>query len=174
MRYVAFLRGINVGGHKLIKMDELSKIFASFGLKNIKTLLQSGNVIFDAPKSNTLIKKLEAGLLKSLGYEVKVLLRSIDEIEEIIKLDPFKGIEADKDTKLYVTFLPEAPKEKPPLPYVSAKEGYEIINITDREVYMVTHRLKNGAFGSFAYIEKTFGKYSTTRNWNTVLKLENF
>ncbi len=170
MKYVAFLRGINVGGHKLIKMEELNSIFVSFGLKNVKTFLQSGNVIFEAPKSNTLVKKIEAGLFKALGYEVKVLLRSIAEIEEMIKLDPFKNIEADKDTKLYVTFLPEVPKEKPPLPYISEKEGYEIINITDREVYMVTHRLKNGAFGSFAYIEKTFGKYSTTRNWNTILK----
>ncbi|HET9135245.1 MAG TPA: DUF1697 domain-containing protein [Candidatus Kapabacteria bacterium] len=171
MKYVAFLRGINVGGHKLIKMDELTSIFSSFGLKNVKTLLQSGNVIFEVPTSSTLVKKIESGLLKSLGYEVKVILRSIDEIEAMIALDPFKQYEASKDTKLYVTLLPEAPSAMPKLPYVSEKEGFEIIQIEGGEIYTVTHRLKSDTFGSLAYIEKTFGKYSTTRNWNTILKL---
>lgn len=173
MRYVAFLRGINVGGHKIIKMPELTEIFLSFGLENVKTLLQSGNVLFDWSKATntSVVKKLETGLLKKLGYEVKVLVRTIPEVEAILHANPFGTIKEGSDIKLYVTFLPEPAKEQPVLPYVSKKDGFEIIAITGQEIYTVAHRLPDGRYGSLGYIEKTFGKYSTTRNWNTVMKL---
>lgn len=72
--YAAFLRGINVGGKKVIKMEDLSRILSSLGFKNVKTTIQSGNVIFETSETNSavLTKKIEKKLQKSLRYEVSV------------------------------------------------------------------------------------------------------
>src|SRR5712675_1336554 len=79
IRYVAFLRAINVAGQKLIKMEELARIFTAAGLKNARTYIQSGNVIFDSSSANAvaLRKKIENALLNVLGFEVIVMLRPL-------------------------------------------------------------------------------------------------
>src|SRR5438552_19199303 len=106
-KYIAFLRGINVSGQKLIKMEDLSRMFAEFGFHNVKTYIQSGNVIFETaePNPDTLTEKIEQGLHESLGYEVTVILRTFLEVEDLVKRDPFKGTKADGNAKMYVTFL---------------------------------------------------------------------
>ena len=92
IRYVAFLRAINVAGQKLIKMEELARIFTAAGLKNVRTYIQSGNVIFDATSANAvaLRKKIEQALLNVLGYEVTVMVRPLADIEEIVR-DLYEG-----------------------------------------------------------------------------------
>ena len=100
-KYVAFLRGINVGGHKLIKMAELARLFTSFGLKNVRTYIASGNVLFEtAEGADTVGGRIEEGLKRALGYGVKVMLRTISEIEDIINLDPFCTVEASENVRL--------------------------------------------------------------------------
>ena len=93
-RHIAFLRGINVGGHRLIKMDELARIFTAAGLKNVRTYIQSGNVIFDTASVNAaaLQKKIEKTLRNVLGYEVPVMIRRLADIKEIVRRNPFKKI----------------------------------------------------------------------------------
>ena len=95
-KYIAFLRGINVGGKKIVKMQDLAAIFVAGGFKNVKTHIQSGNVIFEASikNSSTLTKKIESNLQESLGYAVPVLLRTISELAVLIKSDPFNKIKA--------------------------------------------------------------------------------
>ena len=107
MKYVAFLRGINVSGQKIIKMENLREMFSSFGFKNVTTYIQSGNVLFETAKTNaqTLTKKIESGLQKALGYDVTVLVRTVDEMVEIVKRNPFKNIKADEEKLLYVTLF---------------------------------------------------------------------
>lgn len=79
--YIAFLRGINVGGKKTIKMEDLVRVFASMGFRNVRTFIQSGKVIFDAPETgDVLTRKIEKKLLKSFGYEVLVVLRTSDDL----------------------------------------------------------------------------------------------
>ena len=91
-RYVAFLRGINVGGRGILKMKDLARMFVSAGCENVRTTIQSGNVIFEARAKNadTLHRKVEKRLRDHLGMEVKVLLRTVREVENLAKLDPFK------------------------------------------------------------------------------------
>ncbi len=174
MKYVAFLRGINVGGNNVIKMDKLKAGFESLGFKNVKTFIQSGNVIFDSAMTNSeaIGKKIEAGLLKEYGSEIKVMVRTSDEIDKMIELDPFKNIPADKKTKLYVCFAHDEIKSKPKLPIISEKEACEIIAIEGKELFVVSREIKNGRYGfPNIFIEKELAKYSTTRNWNTICKM---
>jgi len=173
-RYVAFLRAINVGGQRLIKMEELARIFTAAGLKNVRTYIQSGNVIFDSSSANAvaLRKKIEKALLNVLGFEVIVMLRPLADIEEIVKRNPFKKTKADADQALFVVFLSEEPRQNPKLPLTSIVENLEVLEVTDRAAFIVLRRKKNGLF-SFPnkFIEKELGVSGTTRNWNTVNKI---
>src|SRR4051812_9425679 len=90
-RYVAFLPGINVGGHRIVKMDALTRAFEKAGMKKVKTILASGNVLFETsdPDPVAVCASIEAGLEKSLGHPVGVVLRTLAQIEKLAKKDPF-------------------------------------------------------------------------------------
>ncbi|TAK58164.1 MAG: DUF1697 domain-containing protein [Bacteroidetes bacterium] len=181
-RYIAFLRGINVSGQKIIKMEELRKIFEGMKFPNVKTYIQSGNVIFDSSEKNAekLTQKIEKGLVKALGYDVAVILRSKEEIAEIVTLDPFnissgtlqyKKTKAG-DAKPYVVFVSLAPGNIPKLPMVSPKGDVEIVGVHKNTFFCLSHPLPNGTRGfPNAFIEKEFKIPATTRNWNTVNKV---
>lgn len=173
IQYVAFLRGINVGGQKTIKMDELKKAFESLGFKNVKTLLASGNVLFDAPqKSPTLRKRIEERLKQKFGHEVHVILRTIVEIQELANSNPFKKIPVTSQTRLYVTFLSEEPKSSLKIPYESPEKDFKIVRVSNGEVCSVVILSANrGTVDAMSILEKEFGRKVTTRNWNTVNKL---
>lgn len=168
-KYYAFLRGINVGG-RVVKMDALTEIFLSLKLKNVKTFIQSGNVIFESTEKEkkALAGKIEKKLLKELGYEVPALLRTEEELKELIKSDPFGGMKA----KTYVVFIAEELREKPKLSHVSEKDGVKILGIRKADIFCESLPLKAGRWGfPNAYIEKQFKVPATTRNWNTVTKI---
>lgn len=173
IKYVAFLRGINVGGHKLIKMADLARIFSSLKLQNVRTYIVSGNVIFETVDTDqeVLAKRIENGLHKALGYEVAVILRTVSELEALVKLDPFKPVKADGEIKKYVTFLSEKHQSKLKVPALSPKKDWEIIHLNPREVFIVAFPVKGRYGESMSLIEKEFGKSVTTRNWNTVIKI---
>src|ERR1700740_4410 len=105
--YIAILRGINVSGHKLIKMDALRKLFDNMGFKNTKTYIQSGNVVFQdkQAKIQDLEKKIAGSILKEFGFEVPVLVKEADELEAVLKNNPFINKQKEDVTKLHVTFL---------------------------------------------------------------------
>ncbi len=174
IRYVAFLRAINIAGQKLIKMEELARIFTAAGFKNARTYIQSGNVIFDAASANAggLRKKIETTLQSVLGYEVTVILKPLAEIEAIVKRNPFRKVKAGADVVVFVVFLSGEPKRTPILPLVSKTENVEIFEVKDRTAFIVSHRRKNGWFGyPNKFVEKELGVLGTTRNWNTVNKI---
>lgn len=174
MGFAVLLRGVNVGGSKIIKMEELGKIFVSMGFKNSRTFIQSGNVVFQHVEldCNAHIEKIEKGLNKSLGYPVQVHIRTGVEMEEIVKLDPFKKVKPDDRSHCFVTFLSKEPTSKLKVPYLSPKKDFEILHVCKREVYSVSHPLPNGRFGNpVPFIEKELDKSATTRNWNTVVKM---
>ena len=169
-RYVAFLRGINVSGQKLIKMETLKEMFNVPGFKNVVTYIQSGNVIFDAKDTDTdvLRKKVEKLLHKALGYEVVTIVRSVDQIREAIAANPFLNL--NEDQKLYVHFLSEVPDAAlfPLLDKVKAEnEDFKVVNT---ELYLVSIAYGNTKLSN-AFIEKKLGVASTARNWNTVNKI---
>jgi len=169
--YVAFLRAINVGGHKLIKMEALRRAFESLGCKNVRTYIQSGNVIFDSASVNsvTLSRKIEKRLKEVFGHEVTVILRELSELEALVKRNPFKRVKADAGVMLFAVFLSEEPKTKPKLPLVSTTENLEVFEIKDRAAFIVSRR----GFPNL-FVEKQLGVLGTTRNWNTVNKIVRF
>jgi uncharacterized protein (DUF1697 family) len=177
MVYVALLRGINVGGQKLIKMKELARIFTDAGLKNVRTYIASGNVIFESGSANkaALNRRIEKALQQTLGYEVTVVLRTLSEIESIVKRNPFKKYEASKDVMLCVVFLANEPKTKPKLPLVSMTDNLEVFEVAEGMACVVLRRKKTGWFGfPNNFVEKQLSVAGTTRQWRSVTKLLKF
>ena len=165
-KYVAFLRAVNVGGTKIIKMNELRMMFDSFGLRNVQTHIQSGNVIFEARASSTLEAKIEKQLEKTLGYKTEVFLRSMEEVESIANQNRFQP---EEDETLHVVFLRAKPAksqidnlEK----FNSAADEFAVIG---REVYNLRHDRDRSVFSN-NFIEKIFNR-TTTRNITTVKKI---
>jgi uncharacterized protein (DUF1697 family) len=177
MIYVALLRGINVGGRRLIKMKELARIFTDAGLKNVRTYIASGNVIFESGSANrdALTRKIEKALHQTLGYEVTVVLRTLSEIESIVNRNPFKKYEASKDVMLCVVFLANEPETKPNLPLVSLTDNLEVFEIAEGTACVVSRRKKTGWFGfPNNFVEKQLSVTGTTRQWSSVRKLLKF
>lgn len=170
-KYIAFLRAINVGG-RVVKMDALKQHFALPGFKNISTYIQSGNVIFEHTSTDAaaLTKKIEQKLQKELGYEVKTLLKTVPELETVIKNNPFEG--HSEDMALHVTFLSEKPDTALMEQLSSMQTEFEQFKNLDDILYVL---VKKGKYGetkfSNTFIEKKLKRSATTRNWATVNKL---
>jgi uncharacterized protein (DUF1697 family) len=174
--YVAFLRGINNIGSKTVKMDELKRIFEATGFKNVKTILASGNIVFQTTisETHTIITKTERQLEKKLGYKVNVVLRTLDELRLLLKSNPFNQIKITPQTKLFLTFLSEKPASRLKLPYKSPDNDFIIMGIVGNEIYSVVNLLPNiRPYRIIGFLEKEFGKKITNRNWSTILKIVN-
>lgn len=173
-RYVALLRGINVGGNKIVGMAQLKKAFESIGYENVKTVLASGNVLFDTEEIRRAVlgKQIEEKLKAVFGHEIYVILRTIDEIQRLSDTDPFKKIEINPQTRLYISFLSEKPKGNLKIPYQSPEKDFAILRVSSGEVtsYMTVSPDRNSA-DLMRVLEKEFGKKITTRNWNTLARI---
>ncbi len=172
MRYVALLRGINVGGNTMIKMSELSAMFESLGYQNVKTYINSGNVGFDASKTaeNRLAEMLENAIKERVGKKVSVMVRQQKDIDRVLANNPFDG-EFESHKEMHVLFLSEemsADKEKQLLGATPDGERYKCIG---RELYC---HLPKGVIDSLlgkSFLEKKLKLSATGRNWRTVQKL---
>jgi uncharacterized protein (DUF1697 family) len=177
VRYVAFLRGINVGGNQQVKMDALKKAFEKMGFLSVKTLLASGNVLFDATKVDELklTRQIEETLKDAFGFSIPTLIRPIEELQNLSISDPYKGISVTPQTRLYVTFLSESVKSTLPIPYESLQKDFKILQVSSREVCSVL-TLSGGRTTTnvMGFLEKEYGKRITTRNWNTVHRVLNY
>lgn len=172
--YVALLRAINVGGNHIVRMEELRRAFKVAGYTNISTLLATGNVIFDSPNEDIeeLTDSLEIFLKKRFGFDIPVLLRTMENLKQLVDSDPFKGIKVTNETRLYVSFLSEPRKPSFKVPYVSDNGLFKILRVTPEEVCcMLTLSQDGDSTKLMGMVEKEFGKRVTTRNWNTIKKL---
>ncbi len=169
--YVAFLRGINVGGNKQILMKELAALFEQAGFKNIKTILNSGNVIFEFKETSpeALVKKIEKAISDKFGFDVDVQVRPYDEIKKLVEKNPFKKFEPDKNNYLCVTFLNNFTGKLPS----SEIDAYKLLPIENDTLFSVLDRTKGKTTDFMLILDKTFGKKVTTRNWNTIVKIAN-
>jgi uncharacterized protein (DUF1697 family) len=167
--YVAFLRGINVGGNKIIPMKELAALFEQVGFKNIKTILNSGNVVFEFKETSekVIVKKIEKAIQDKYGFEITVQIRKLDDIKRLIEKNPFKDFKPDKDTHWYVTFLNNFKGKLPSAP----RDSYKLLSIQYDALFTVMDRTKGQSTDIMAFLDKTFGKKVTTRNWNTLVKI---
>jgi len=171
-KYVAFLRGINVGGHNKIKMETLREMFAALQFENVKTYINSGNVIFETAKTadNKLAAKIENAIGKEFTLKIKVMVRTIDEIKDIIKNNPFAGqFENDKD--LHVLFLDEKlPEEKREL-LLSNNNENEMFAVGRREIFCLLRVSVLDSLLGKDYIGKKLKVSATARNWRTVNRI---
>jgi uncharacterized protein (DUF1697 family) len=172
MKYVAFLRGINVGGKNKIKMETLREVCSSLGFSDVKTYINSGNVIFETAKTDEkrLAEKIESAIEKKFGLKIKVIVRSIAEIENIIANNPFDGqFENDKD--LHVFFLDdELPQEKCELLLANNNEN-EMFAVQNREIFCLLRISVLDSLIGKDYIGKKLKVSATARNWRTVNKI---
>ena len=167
--YVAFLRGINGGLNPTLMMDVLKKAFEEFGFQNVKTVIASGNVIFDAEaaKVNELEQMIEKALPKAIGFESATIVYKLDDLQKLEKLNPFKDIEETSKTRPYVTFLKKAPKNKSKL----KGKGFEILRKSGRAVFSVVDLSEGSSPDLMKVLDKEFGKTNTTRGWKTIEKI---
>lgn len=172
MRYIALLRGINLGGANQMKMDDLKAVFSELGFKNVKSYINSGNLAFDASKTveSKLIDKIETAVENKFGRRVHIMVREQADIERVLKNNPFGG-QYESHKHMHVLFLKEPmPAEKAELLLASALPG-EQYAVRDREIYNL---LPNGVAGSLltkGFFEKKPAVPYTGRNWRTVEKL---
>lgn len=172
--YVAFLRGVNVGGKKPIRMKQLAEVLTAAGFRNVRTFIASGNVIFETSAKDParLGRKMEKHLLKAFGCETTVIIRNVDDLRAIVKRNPFKKPTPSANEMLFVTFLASPAPVKPKLPLRSKTENMEVIALTDGAAFIVARRKKTGWFGfPHTFAEKEFKVPTTTRNWTTVVKI---
>lgn len=156
-------------------MEDLRKMFESFGFTKVKTLLNSGNIVFDTEIKDVrnITQKIESVLNNLYKRDIRVIVRTVSDIQALVASDPFKGIVVASDTRLYITFLFEKPTGlKLRIPYESPKKDFKILRVTDTEAISVLSLSPgNGTIKAMDIIGKKFGKDVTTRNWNTVVKV---
>lgn len=167
---VAFLRGVNLGTRKVLSPD-LQAAFEGIGLAGAKTLLASGNVIFDADPEPGLAARIERQLESRFGFEIGTVLRTQDELRSLVAADPFGGRTENADLKLYVTLLAEPLADPIPMPF-GVPGDFEVVRVSAAEIFHEAYRLPNGRFGPGAVaIGKNLGKVLwTNRNWNTIVR----
>jgi uncharacterized protein (DUF1697 family) len=174
-QYVALLRGINVGGKNLIKMSELKACFEALGFKDVRTYIQSGNVLFNPDESDQarLTSQLEEALSTTFNYHSRVVVRSDDEMKDIVTNAP-EGFGSDPATYRYdVIFLKEPLTPAEAMQRVTMKEGVDQAFAGQKVLYF--SRLISKATQSHLTRIITMPIYQsmTIRNWNTTTKLLN-
>ena len=172
-RYIAFLRGINVSGQKIIKMESLRKAFIEEGFTDVKTYIQSGNVIFNSDEADAqkLIQRIEDMIGNHFGFRTDVILRSHIDIESVLNSLQISRLESGEDGKYYITFLKEEYNEPLIVPLFSKNKDVEVIYQNKKDFISVSNLFK-GSYGfPNAFIEKFTGIPATTRNPDTLKKI---
>lgn len=171
-KYIALLRGINVSGQKIIKMDALRTMFEAGGCANVKTYIQSGNVAFEHPEADAgaLRRHVEAHLKASLGYGVPTLLRERNALETVVAGNPFPLDLPEFGKKVYVAFFEQAPSDAAIASIAPYVNELEQLIVKGGEAYLYYAVGLGKAKLTHALIERRLGM-STMRNWNTVTTL---
>jgi uncharacterized protein (DUF1697 family) len=171
--YIALLRGINVSGHKLIKMAALRRSLTALGLTKVQTYLQSGNVVFKtaSDSADALSGKIEQKILHDFGFTVPVLLRTAQELAKVIVRNPFLKDPAVDQSKLHVTFLSDIPPRKALAELSPLLATSEQLQMGGREIYLHCPNGYGNTKVSNVAIEKKLALRATTRNWNTTKAL---
>ena len=170
--YIALLRGINVGGNKMVAMAALRSAFEALGFKDVKTLLQSGNVVFTgaAKPTGVLEATLEQEIGRRIGFTPAFHVRTAEEWRAVVKANPFTEAAAKDPGHLLVTFF-KTPIDRAQVKALQAAiAGSELVQARGRELYM-TFPDGVGTSKAPVLVGKMLGAGGTARNWNTVRKL---
>lgn len=159
--YISLFRGINVGGRHLVKMDALRKLHEDLGFEDVKTLLQSGNVVFRARKADA--AAIETAFETEFGFRSAVILRTGEELQAAATACPFRVEDGNRPNWLAIAFFPGQVDARA-IEALEAYDGPELVEIAEREIFL--------------YYSEGMGRSKlplkgdcTVRNWNTVAKL---
>ena len=170
-RRIVLLRGINLGPNKRVPMAELRELFSGAGFEDVRTYVQSGNVVFKSPKSAAqLVGAIERAISSAFGLDVTVLVRSKQELAKVVAGNPFAGRAAEV-THLHVTFLAAAPAAGRVRDLRAREFAPEELAVHGREVYLHCPNGYGRTKLNNAFLEKQLGVAGTTRNWRTVTTL---
>lgn len=174
MRYIALLRGVNVGGHQ-VKMERLRAVLGEMGLGNVRTYIQSGNVFFDTDDSadrEALTTSIEARLGEEFGFAIPVCLRTVAELEEALALNPFTDRTVTPEMRLCIVFAAQPIPQPAALPIWSPKRDMEVALVTRLDAYVVWY-LINGRPPAVSpnFLGKLLGSASTSRFLHTTAKI---
>ncbi len=165
--FLSILRGINVSGHKQIKMTDLKVLYESLGFKNVTTYIQSGNVIFENNSAKDLSKQIDKKIFEKYNFNVPIIIRTAKEMEAIVNENPFlkeKNIEIEK---LHVTYLDKEPTQENLDKIKDLNYEPDRFYIIGKEIYLYCP----GGYGntklSNTFFENKLKVIATTRNWKT-------
>ncbi len=168
--YIALLRGINVGGHNIIKMADLRTLLESIGLKKAKTYIQSGNILFESEEgARELCRRIEDEIGKSFGFPVPVILRSAEEYEEIIQNCPYPTGSLKEGESVQIAFLAGEPSQEGTNHLHSFPSDKDECKVLGKEVYFFFRQSIRDS--KLAHQLPKLGVTATVRNWKTVIKL---
>ena len=171
-RYVALLRGIAPMNPNM-RNDKLRGVFESLGFENVKTVISSGNVIFDSPSRSVkkLEESIETALPEQLGFTSTTILRSQGQLQKLVDEDPFKGMEHSQTSSLNVTFLKKKKQSSIKFPYQVNDRDYTLLGMYGGAICSVIDLTSAKTPDLMAWLEKQFGKEITTRSWKTVERI---
>jgi uncharacterized protein (DUF1697 family) len=171
--YVAMLRGINVSGHKIVKMERLRGSFEALGFKNVRTYVQSGNVVFEskAAAPSGIGTKIAAQVERDFSFSVPVTVVTSEELGLIIKENPFLGDKGLDVSKLHVTFLSQEAAAAGLKKMAALPAGPDRFHCRARSVYLHCPEGYGNTKLSNNAIERALSVAATTRNWKTVTTL---
>jgi uncharacterized protein (DUF1697 family) len=152
-----------------MRNEKLRGLFEELGFTNVKTVISSGNVLFESPETDTakLEAMIEAALPEKLGFTSTTIVRSLDELQKLVDSGPFAGYEHGPKTSLNVTFLKYAPEHLTPL----EGRGFTVVAVSRREICSVIDTTATKTPDFMTKAEKTFGKQITTRTWKTIERI---
>ncbi len=171
--FIAFLRGINVGGKKTIAMAKLKALLEKVGFEDVKTHLNSGNVVFATKEKSPdkLTRTIENAIGKEFGFAPAIVLRSAAELKAILAKNPFPKMEKSDPSHLLVMTLAGKPHAGAKAKLAEAHQGDEEIHIAGENVYLTYPNGIGKSKLTNTLLEKHLGVAGTARNWNTLTKL---
>lgn len=171
-KFLAILRGINVGGKRKLPMSQLKELFQNLGYSEVKTYIQSGNVIFTAEAEEKEIEKaVENAIFEAFNFEVPVICRSAEEFQLSVSINPFFEDAVVEIERLHLTFLKETPEQQQ-LDKLKEYNFYpDEFVVKGKDVFIYCSGKYSDSKLSNSFFENKLKVLATTRNWKTVLKL---
>jgi uncharacterized protein (DUF1697 family) len=170
---ISLVRGINLGGYHKIKMSDLCNLYESLGHCDVRSHINSGNVVFRTSERDlaAVVRKLESAIEKKCGFHADVVVRTPAEMREVIRRNPFRGRKDINPSKLVVTFFAQELAAEIRTQIRSLKPDPEEMHLEERELYIYFPNGMGTSKLSRALMAKPLKKEGTARNWNTLLKL---
>ncbi|MCI0416473.1 DUF1697 domain-containing protein [bacterium] len=171
-KYVALLRGIAPSNPNM-RNDKLRGFFENLGFANVQTVISSGNVLFETGSKDVIGLEIaiEKTLPLKLGFSSATIIRSREQLQDLVDKNPFKGIQDTPRSRLNVTFLKRHSETKLKFPYTAENKTFKIFGLYDRAICSSIDLTGAKTPNLMSWLDKQFGKEITTRTWKTVERI---